>query len=116
MIDNSTIRFILENARNKISNKKNWTKHDFARNKYGDPVSSTDPSAVSWCASGAINAAVYCQPTVRYEDCTLAINESQEYLMRFIDYPIGILWMWHDKPNRTHKEVINAFDRAIAGC
>ena len=115
MIDNSTVRFILEKAREKISDRKSWTKHDFARNKYGDPVSSTDPSAVRWCASGAINAVVYSQP-LSLEDCDLAVHESHSYLMKFINYPIGILWMWHDKSYRTHNEVIDAFDRAIAGC
>lgn len=44
----------LREARALISDPKNWTQHEYARNSNDYPVSVRGPLATKWCAVGAV--------------------------------------------------------------
>lgn len=75
-----------------------WCQGNAARDKHGEPVDESDPSAVRWCALGAC----------WHAGCGLEA-------MRAIQRQVGtFITEWNDDPDRTLAEVLDAFDRAIA--
>ncbi len=79
----------------------------------------TDPTPVSpncVCAQTAISRSAADLPTE-------AGKQATQFLLRVIDTlatpdisasDLGRIWRWNDAPERTHAEVLAAFDRAIA--
>lgn len=93
-----TPREILIAARAKIEAPERWTKEAYALDANGDHVACDYEGAVRWCAVGAIG----------YVGQELIDTAFREFL------PEGwILENWNDAPERTHAEVLAAFDRAI---
>lgn len=95
---------ILRAARAKIERPECWTKGAFARDAVGGECMSSEPDAVCWCSDGAIGAVI--ATTDVHDFCAF------EALSR----AIGNLHVaeWNDAPERTHAEVLAAFDAAIA--
>lgn len=82
--------------------RKGWTQNRFARDADGKGTTSWYPEAVCWCAQGAINAAYH-----HYEDARKAAFDAFAKVIgitAFVD--------WNDSPERTHVEVIEAFEKA----
>jgi hypothetical protein len=90
---------ILRAARSRIAVPERWTQGVGARNSRNYCVGNRSASAVSWCALGAI----------------LRESESSSEPCRFLKEIVGpSIGGWNDAPGRTHAEVLDAFDRAIA--
>lgn len=51
-----TIKEVLIAARKRIEKPENWTKQTSARDHTGTPVDPASPTAVCWCALGALGA------------------------------------------------------------
>lgn len=77
--------------------ERGWCRGDYAKDANGCSVYEDNPSAICWCASGAINAkAGYVE-------------------RRVFSQAIGTTCIpgWNDAPERTQAEVLAAFDKAI---
>jgi len=94
-----TVLESLKAARAKIAHPQNWTQGQHARTKYGNPVSENSSLATCWCIIGALWA-VNPEP---YEARILLGKVIGQSVIAF-----------NDAKDRTHAEVLNAFDRAIA--
>jgi hypothetical protein len=96
-------RGILVAARALIEHPEAWTKGEYARDKKGNRVSPSSRKAACWCARGAIlrAAAGNIPAGFRAHDRLWAVIR-------------GSITRWNDAPERTHAEVLAAFDRAIS--
>jgi len=101
-----TTKEILIAARAKIERPECWTNGAYARDAAGREVEPTCPDAVCWCVRGAIDAS-----TGHHSG-----NRPASVLFSQAVAGYGALYIpiWNDEPNRTHAEVLAAFDRAIA--
>jgi hypothetical protein len=96
----------LRAARAKIENRKNWTQHWYVRNGYGKRLDVNsdyrNPKAAKWCATGALHAV--CEGVIA--------EKAYKVLRSFTRHPD--VEAWNDYAGRTHAEVMELFDRAIA--
>ncbi len=91
---------VLERAKKLIENPVNWIKHANARDAHGYAVNARSEDAVCFCMMGAL-----------FHAGSLGIDDPY-WALRAVLHE-GIV-EWNDHPNRTHAEVLAAFDRAIA--
>jgi hypothetical protein len=96
-------RDILVAARALIEQPKAWTQGKFARGKKGNPVSASSRKATCWCAQGAI---------MRAQAGSIPAGFRAHDRIRAVIR--GSITRWNDAPERTHAEVLAAFDRAIS--
>ena len=87
---------VLRAARKLIERPENWVKGYFI-----DHI----PGCRRFCATGAIRQ-------VSNWSYTQADTDARDYLARAADTEYIVAW--NDQPNRTHVEVLAAFDAAIA--
>ena len=93
----------LRKARELLTPEGAWTKRKAARDRLGNEVYAADPDAVCYCSYGAI---------WHFELSGSLEDRLEDFLFQAIDgLPIA---QWNDADNRTHAEVLAAFDRAIA--
>ncbi len=79
-----------------LKSPKQWTKGQYARNKSGLAIQSTDPEAVCWCIMGAANR---CYPSVKNSK----LNQNIQHLIgEEIGYNPSV---WNDAPERTFEDV-----------
>jgi hypothetical protein len=99
---------ILRRAKERIGTPDRWCKGVLARDARGSIASTDEDAACQWCASGAILA------ETGKVDSTTRLNSTCTVWDAFraagIPYSIPA---WNDAPERTHAEVLSAFDRAI---
>lgn len=100
----TTTRDTLVAARALIAEPGMWTQRAFARNANGLPVSDSYGLATCWCSVGAIRVASK-RSSVRADTASALVR-------RGIGNPESLA-EWNDAPERTHAEVLEAFDRAI---
>lgn len=82
--------------------ERGWTQGAQARDEYDCGVPSTHPSAVCWCAIGAI--CVEARPDWRgYDRAMLALSAV---------LGVGGVARWNDEPGRTAAEVAAAMRKA----
>ena len=103
-MDRDKIKMVLRKARALIDTSERWTQGIIAENIGG---------VVSRCASGAIEAVMLDDLYLDHEyeivlDYLLETVESDNPGTIFCNVPD-----WNDAPERTHKEVMQAFDRSI---
>jgi len=93
---------ILIAARAKLATPETWTQGVGARDCMGNATHAGDPDAKCFCTFGAIKAVtgqiVYALPVWQLLNGVAGMN------------PVA----YNDTPGRTHAEVLNMFDRAIA--
>lgn len=89
---------ILRAARAKIDAPEKWTKGESARDASGRGVFSNSPAAVCFCSIGAIGNIIDSTPMDIFRK---AIG-------------CGCISDWNDHKDRTHADVLAAFDKAIA--
>jgi hypothetical protein len=94
---------VLKKARKLLSERSAWTHGYLARDRYGSPVNPHHESAISWCCFGAIDKC-------RGEHVRL--NEIERIFRLAAKARDGIV-EFNDNPNRTHEQIIVAFDKAI---
>jgi hypothetical protein len=82
--------------------KRGWTQGVAARNKRGNRVCFDSPRAIKWCAIGAIENA--------HGDTHAKFTEATSKLLAVIQ--TQNITGWNDDPERTHAEVIAAFEKA----
>lgn len=101
---------ILNEAYKLLSRPKGWCKGSYAKNVAGELTYPQSPYAVSFCSAGAIK---HCAKADYAKECA-----ARGYLIRVISprgpYDGVSIGDWNDKKSRTKKQVLNAFDKAIA--
>ena len=101
----STTLEILTGARNLIDKPSHWTKGRAARDIHGNEINFNDPSAFSFCPIGAIHLMGFIY--------SFTSAQSARLVLKSVICEKSIP-SWSDAPERTHAEVISAFDKAIA--
>lgn len=99
---------VLRGARALILDPAKWTKGVLARDHAGAKIHPTNPRAVCFCAVGSVlnlTGDVRLDPREQaaFDLLRRAIGKGEQT-------SIG---RWQDEPDRTHAEVLAAFDRAI---
>jgi hypothetical protein len=98
---------LLRDAKKKIGTPETWCKGYFAKDDEGYNVNSLHNKAVRWCSIGAINFCSY-----DGEDTVRACKYLAQSLYTVLDTYMGIQ-SFNDDENTTHKDVMQAFNRAI---
>ena len=112
-----TPRTLLHEARSLIADPSAWTRGTGARDKHNDPITVEHDDAVSWCASGALNCAMY-----RHADSLqipVPLERARERAGQILESAICGLTLGHytriplynDATN--HGCIVRAFDIAI---
>ena len=96
---------ILINARALITNPENWCKGTFARNRDFRMVENYSADATKFCASGAI---YLISNKTNSDDVELQLAKS------FLRESVGICGITTFNDGHEHKDVLEAFDAAIA--
>lgn len=98
------ISTILKRARKLITNPKKWTQGTYFRDREGNPVYGELKKAHSFCALGAVERVV----AEGVEMC-----KASEFLDECAPDGKGMV-SYNDAKRRTHEQVLQVFDRAIA--
>lgn len=93
---------ILDKAADLIEPEGAWIRHRYAVDAHGEPTVPTDPSAVCWCAMGAI---------YRVSECDGAIEDECRELLAGIVGHRGF-GSWND--THTQAEVVAKLREAAA--
>jgi hypothetical protein len=92
---------VLKRAKERI--ERGWCRGQFAVNAHNEPVSELSQEACRWCTSGAFYAV--CNDMDER-------NMARDVFRKVIDDEN--ITRWNDSPGRTKREVLAAFDKAIA--
>ena len=103
MDESDRVLEVLKRARALLAPEGAWCQGVIARGKRGVSVDPRGGYAVSFCAAGALLAAGD------------SGHRANNFLFSHLPYqqPIAI-GDWNDLPERTHQDVLDVFDRAIA--
>lgn len=93
-------------ARALIDAPEKWTQGVYARDADGEELGFCDDSSVCFCVEGAIYTAIN-------RGHSSAVDTAMAALMSMSPC-IQNLAQWNDAPDRTHADVMQRFDRAIA--
>lgn len=102
---------LLTKARELISTPERWYQGGFGCDAEGRTVSAgavAEGAACKWCSYGAII-------TAGQNTGSLEALSALEAVIRDGNNDVAV-GPWNDAPERTHAEVLAAFDRAIAAC
>lgn len=101
----TTTAEILQKARDLISDEKNWTQEEFARDEQGMWTGPLDDNAKCFCAIGAVARVSRIDPDDYFPG---------EKLMQQAAFEMcGTYSIASFNDSRTHAEVLDLFDRAI---
>ena len=113
-----TARDILIEARALIARPEAWTQGAGARDAEGEPIAVEHQDAVSWCATGAINAAVYAH--ARSLDIPPPLQRARERAGTILTDTVRALTLGHYRETTTYNDatnhgcIVHTFDIAIA--
>lgn len=99
----------LRRARALIRDLEHWTQGSFARDINSEECEACDPDACRWCAIGALQATA--DTADEYDSALLELAHSGVGLATTLI--ADSLVAWNDSHERTHGEVLEAFDQAI---
>lgn len=100
----NTLQILIE-ARKLIEKPERWIQHDYARDADGGEVTPDDSDATCFCMLGALARSAHAMEHEAHRlPAALVLSTTVG----------GRVHHWNDDPDRTHAEVLAAFDRAIA--
>ena len=110
LITTSSILAVLQQAQARLQSEGGWAQHADARDAQGCEVAIDSPTAVAWCAVSAIRA------VAGTHDLSFAALRAvaRHIRPRDTDRVAAVIIYWNDTPDRTLKDVLAMFDRAIA--
>jgi hypothetical protein len=121
-VSDEAVKEIILGVKNLLIVPEHWTKGHTARDANGEAVRLNSGEDVCWCLTGALNKVCYERnpqddgiilreyETV-YTKIAKAIPDDVE-TRRLFGYPH--VPDWNDVPERTHAEIIEVLDRALA--
>ena len=98
-----TTNDILKAARELLTPKGAWTQWDYARDKNGMSVPSSQDEAKCFCLLGAILR------VSRESGCLVGLTKVEAKLSKVVGNYID----WNDAPGRTQQEVLDLLDKVI---
>ena len=110
---------VLADARKRVA--AGWTQGTEARNSRGQPVYHSDPDAAFWSVDGAIIAAAAAAVPDPGDKKAAAAMGAMRMFYGSAGIPMPTSWPdpepekledYNDAPERTHKEILDALDRA----
>ena len=113
-----TARDILIEARSLIAKPEAWTQGAGARDSDGEPIGVEHRDAVAWCATGAINCAVYRHTDSL--DIPPALQRARERAGTILADTVRALTLGHFRETTTYNDatnhscIVHTFDIAIA--
>lgn len=107
-----TVHDTLTRARALIAQPETWTQNAYARDSDGTPIVSNSPDAVCWCLTGAIYRVITPGSYLGNPDYLAATDALSDALPAHVTSED--LTVWNDTPRRTHQQILNLLDRAIA--
>lgn len=103
----ATVREGLAQVRELLAEPARWTRFEPARDDAGQAVSALSAEAYSWCLAFAIDR-VFGLNVCDFNATAVAVDD-------LLDEVAGMqVVIWNDAPGRTHAEVLELLDRAIA--
>ena len=111
-------RDLLVEARTLIATPEAWTQGAAARDADGEPVGVEREDAVSWCATGALNCAIYRQ--VDSLEVPPPLQRAREQAGTILTNTVWALTLGHYTEATTYNDqtnhscIVHAFDIAIA--
>lgn len=103
MAERVTTLDTLRRARELLSEPNSWTQGTYARDAQGKRCYIWEDCRVCLCVEGALFSA--------HEDIEVCVAARDAFEGSLGGAPLD---EWNDAPERTHAEVLEAFDRAIA--
>lgn len=94
----------LRKARELLTPEGAWGRGKMGADRFGAPADLYGPNTVCWCVLGAL---------YRAEGKDERQDEARPWLLKVLGGAQSLA-LWNDAPERTHAEVLAAFDRAIA--
>ncbi len=113
-----TPRDLLVEARTLIASPEAWTQGAGARDAQGEPVGVEHEDAASWCATGALNCAMYCH--VDSLEVPPPLQRARERAGTILTDTVRALTLGHFTEATTYNDatnhgcIVHAFDIAIA--
>ena len=113
-----TPRDLLVEARTLIARPEDWTQGAAARDAEGEPVGVEHEDAVSWCATGAINCAMYRHADSL--DVPPPLQHARNQAGTILTRTVRALTLGHYTEATTYNDqtnhgcIVHAFDIAIA--
>ncbi len=113
-----TSRDLLVEARTLIARPEAWTQGAAARDAEGEPIGVEHEDAVSWCATGALNCAMYRH--VDSLEIPPPLQRAREHAGTILTDTVRALTLGHYTEATTYNDrtnhgcIIHAFDIAIA--
>lgn len=95
----------LAKARELLEDPSRWTRHYYARNKYGDP-SSDIQRGTCWCAIGALLKVRGVNSLIE----VYGLQKDVNYLDQAARCRVSV---FNDDPDTTHTDILRLFDKAI---
>lgn len=101
-------KLVLRKAAVLLKPPEAWTKGRMARDRFREPVPPMSSRATCWCASGAIRVNAWGD--------SLELFQIRRRAYQLLGEAAGDMSIinWNDAPERTHAEVLAAFERAAA--
>lgn len=106
-----TPRQILEKARKILSNRKRWTRLEFARDESGSAVSIFSDEAVQFCAVGALHKAEGREHNPDLFGESIQLKEARRLLFAQTSGEYGSITEINDRGG--YDKVIEVFDRTL---
>jgi hypothetical protein len=104
----------LRALRNLLEKKHSWTKGASARNQIGEPVTSDDPEAVSWCLFGASRKVTF-NPDLEHmyrHDGWIEVHDALLTAMKSLGL-IGDYIGYNERRFTEHKDILALVNHAI---
>lgn len=109
---------VLQEARRRLASPDSWCQYSYAMNAVGKHVTPVSPEATRWCLTGAVESVAQSPFFGEVpKECADALGVLCHCLSRSPPRMRGRafgLVGWNDQPDRTHEEVLDLLDLAIA--
>ncbi len=109
---------ILKKARELLSDEERWAQGDYAFLAKDDIALNVDwksPIAACWCPAGALLKVSQGQAAAALVELARDLPGTKVvFLKGDSDKEIDQIATWNDAPERTHAEILQRFDEAIA--
>lgn len=100
----------LQKAKALIQSPERWIQGNYARDKEGNAVLTTDPAACAFCARGALLKAYDCSQTDPTREYKLADTILFQASCQILPHATGVV---HVNDQYGHAKALEMFDRAI---
>lgn len=103
----------LEAAIHLIENEASWTKNASSRNANGEDVPYNDPTAVAWCATGALRRVTQDSIQGDFQFARLTAAVASDLANIFDAHPPAAVMCYNDHPSTTHEDIVLVMKKGL---